>query len=75
MSNGDHVNLFSLRNMFWAHQAETGRMPARVHLTKSQISMLAKEAEELGVKHEGSRPQSVWGVEIIECDTGPHLVD
>lgn len=67
------VSLASLLEMFYDYQAENGGLPERVHLTKSQIRELAREAETLGMQYETKEPESVWGVSIVESNTGPHL--
>ena len=67
------VSLASLREMFYNYQAENGGLPERVHLTKQQIKELDQEAEMLGMRYETKEPESVWGVAIVESDTGPHL--
>lgn len=67
------VSLASLREIFYDYQADNGRLPERAHLTRQQIKELAREAETLGMQYETKEPESVWGVAIIESDTGPHL--
>ena len=71
------MNLSEIRELFFKHEAETGKFPRRVHLNSNQINKLKADAERLRMRRDPAKGEvlmTVWGVEIVQGDSGPHVV-